>query len=326
MAYPYTRMRRSRQQDWTRSLVAEHQLSVKNLIWPIFVHEHKHDIEIDGFYGVMRYSVEGMVRAVEKACQLGVPAVALFPVVDPSLKTNNGEEATNPENLICRCVKAIKSRSLPIGIIVDVALDPYTSHGHDGILVDGLVDNDRTVEQLVLQALVLAESGADVIAPSDMMDGRIRAIRQVLEDNNYAQTLVMSYAAKYASSFYSPFRSAVGSAGAFGKSDKKTYQQDFANIREAVKEVQLDLDEGADWVMVKPAMSYLDVVHAISNEINAPLFCYQVSGEYVMLQSLAKQSAQNVVPFLIESLLSCKRAGAYGILTYAAVEVATFLS
>lgn len=306
--------------------MAENRLSVKDLIWPIFVHDKKDDVLVEGFYGVKRYSLQGMLTAVEWACELGIPAVALFPVVDRSLKTANGDEALNDNNFLCRCVKAIKERNLNIGVIVDVALDPYTSHGHDGIIVDGMIDNDKTIQQLVKQSMVLAESGADVIAPSDMMDGRIAAIRQSLEQHNYHNTLIMSYAAKYASSFYSPFRDAVGSTAELGKQDKKSYQQDYANINEAIKEIDLDINEGADWVMVKPAMSYLDVIYATSQGIKTPLFCYQVSGEYVMLHALAERSGHDALPIIMESLISCKRAGATGILTYAAGQVAKLLS
>ena len=321
MSFPANRMRRSRQAVWSRAAVREQVLSVSDLIWPLFVKDGPSE-EVVGFTGGKRRSIDDVVRAVERACELGIPMVALFPVVPDGKKSENAEEALREDNLICRCVQEIKKRNLPIGIMVDVALDPYTSHGHDGLISMNKVDNDMSLTILVEQARLLAAAGADVIAPSDMMDGRVGKIRSMLEDGGYHDVLILSYAAKYASSLYGPFRDAVGSRQSLGVSEKKSYQMDYANAREALLEVELDLNEGADWVMVKPAMMYLDVIYQISDSFQRPTFAYQVSGEYVMLESLAQSAGQDMNQIFYESLVSCKRAGATGILTYAACEVA----
>jgi len=275
--------------------------------------------------GVERLSIDFAVRAAEKAAGAGIPVVALFPYTDPSLKTSDGREATNDKNLICRAVRAIKCAVPEIGVLCDVALDPYTTHGHDGLLIDGCVANDKTIEVLVRQALVQAEAGSDIIAPSDMMDGRVWAIRQALESNGFTDTLIMVYAAKYASAFYGPFRDAVGSAKAL-TGDKRTYQMDPANSDEALREVGLDIAEGADMVMVKPGMPYLDVVRRVKDAFQMPTFAYQVSGEYAMLAAAAERGWLDRERVVLESLIAFKRAGANGILSYFAMEAADLLT
>ena len=324
--FPDTRLRRIRQVPWLRRLVAESALSIDDLIWPVFVCDGAARCDpIDSMPDVARLSIDLMLEQVAQAVELGVPAVAVFPVTDPQLKTPDGAEAINPENLVCRAVRAIKRERLDVGVICDVALDPYTSHGQDGLVDEvGTVLNDPTIEVLCQQALVQVEAGCDVIAPSDMMDGRIGAIRQALDAAGHSDTLLLSYAAKYASAFYGPFREAVGSS--FGlRSDKKTYQMDPANAREALREVALDLAEGADMVMVKPGMPYLDVVSQVKQSFGVPTFAYQVSGEYAMLKFAADQAAIDGEKTLLESLLAFKRAGADGILTYFAIEAARLL-
>ncbi len=275
-------MRRNRQADWSRRLVSENRLSVDDLIWPLFVFEGSGRVPIDSMPGVDRLSIDEAVKAAEEAQALGIPAVALFPYTDASNRTPDGALATDPDNLVCRTVRAIKQAVPNLGIMCDVALDPYTSHGHDGLLDDDTILNDETVAVLVKQALVQVDAGCDIIAPSDMMDGRIGAIRAALERTGHTNTQIMAYAAKYASAFYGPFRDAIGSSGAL-KGDKRTYQMDPANSDEALREVALDLSEGADMVMVKPGMPYLDIVHRVKTELGAPTFAYQVSGEYSML-------------------------------------------
>ena len=322
--YPSTRLRRPRQAAWSRALVAETSLSPSNLIWPIFVADGKKAQPIASMPGVERLSIDLAAAAAEKAAELGIPAIALFPYTQPKLRDEAATEAFNPENLVCRTVRAIKARVPNMGVICDVALDPYTSHGHDGLMIGGEIANDETLEALVRQALVQAEAGCDVLAPSDMMDGRVGMIRQALEGRGFKNTLIMSYAAKYASAFYGPFRDAVGSAGTL-KGDKRTYQMDPANSDEALREVALDLAEGADMVMVKPGMPYLDIVRRVHETFHVPTFVYQVSGEYAMLTAAFQNGWLSRERCVLESLLAFRRAGAAGILTYFAVEAARLL-
>ena len=323
--FPATRMRRNRRGAWSRRLVRERSLTVDDLIWPIFVIEGaRAKTAVDSMPGVDRVSIHLAVKSAEEAAALGIPAIALFPNTDPSMRDDAASEATNPGNLVCRAVRAIKKAVPEIGIICDVALDPYTSHGHDGLLTGGEIDNDRTIEVLVEQALVQAEAGCDILAPSDMMDGRIGVIRAALEANGFATTQILAYAAKYASAFYGPFRDAVGS-GARLKGDKLTYQMDPANGDEALREVALDIAEGADMVMVKPGLAYLDIVWRVKESFRMPTFVYQVSGEYSMLMAAAERGWLDKDKVMMESLLSCKRAGADAILTYFARDAAKLL-
>jgi porphobilinogen synthase len=320
-------MRRVRQFDWSRRLVQENKLTVDDLIWPIFVHEGEQKREsIPSMPGVERLSIDLLVEAVSEAKSLGIPAVALFPATDPSLKTDDAEEAFNSENLVCRAVRAVKESCQDIGVICDVALDPYSSHGQDGLVRDGYVVNDETIEALCKQSIVQAEAGCDVIAPSDMMDGRIGEIRKALDAASFEGVQIMAYSAKYASAFYGPFRDAVGSSGSLGSGDKRTYQMDPANTDEAVREVGLDIAEGADMVMVKPGMPYLDIVRRVKDEFGVPTYAYQVSGEYAMLAAAAANGWLDRDKVVAESLLAFKRAGADGILTYFAVEMAKRLA
>jgi porphobilinogen synthase len=330
-AFPAVRLRRARSTRWSRRLVAEHRLSVDDLIWPLFVIEGSNKrVPIASMPGVERLTIDNIVASAEQAVHLGIPAVALFPNTEPKLRTEDAREAFNPENLVCRATRAIKDAGLDIGIVLDVALDPYTSHGHDGLLRGEEVANDETLAALVRQSLVQAEAGADILAPSDMMDGRVGAIRSSLEDAGYANTLIMAYAAKYASAFYGPFRDAVGSSMtlASGKAqrDKRSYQMDPANSDEAVREVALDLAEGADLIMVKPGMAYLDIVRRVVDTFRVPTFAYQVSGEYAMLQAAAGAGWLDGEAVMMESLLAFKRAGAAGILTYFAPRAAASLN
>ena len=322
--YPDTRMRRNRRHEWSRRLVRETQLSPADLIWPIFIRDGENEREpVPSMPGVERLTIDLTVEAIGNAKQLGIPAVALFPATDPALKTPDAEEALNTENLMCRAVRAVKQvHGDGIGVICDVALDPYSSHGQDGLVRDGYVVNDETIEVLIQQSIVQAQAGCDVIAPSDMMDGRIGAIRRGLDEAGYENVQLMSYAAKYASAFYGPFRDAVGSSGNLGSGDKKTYQMDPANTDEALREVALDLEEGADMVMVKPGMPYLDIVRRVKEAFAAPTFAYQVSGEYAMIQAAAANGWLDGERTMLESLMAFKRAGADGILTYFAVEAA----
>ncbi len=322
-SFPTTRMRRVRRYDWARRMVAEHSLSVDDLIWPLFIHEGtNHRVPIDSMPHVDRLSIDLMLEAAKEACALGIPAIALFPATDANLKTEEGREAVNPENLICRAVGALAAAVPGIGIVCDVALDPYTTHGHDGLLRDGQILNDETLDVLCQQALVQADAGCTVIAPSDMMDGRVGAIRHALDSGAHQNTLIMAYAAKYASAFYGPFRNAVGSATNLGAGDKRTYQMDGANTDEAIREVGLDIAEGADFVMVKPGMPYLDIVQRIKERFGVPTFAYQVSGEYAMLSAASERGWLNREQVMMESLLGFKRAGADGVLTYFALEAA----
>jgi len=307
--------------------VAENHLRCDDLIWPVFVHEGEFKREaIPSMPGVERLSIDLLVEAVEEAVELGIPAVAIFPATPPEKKSAEAEEAFNPENLVCRSVRALKKAfGDRLGVICDVALDPYTNHGHDGLLRDGYVVNDETVEALCRQAVVQAEAGCDVIAPSDMMDGRIGRVRQTLDAAGFDRVRILAYAAKYASAFYGPFRDAVGSASNLGKGDKRTYQMDPANGDEAIREVALDLAEGADMVMVKPGMPYLDIVRRVKETFQAPTYVYQVSGEYAMLAAAAQNGWLDRPRVVLESLLGFKRAGADGVLTYFAVEAARLL-
>ncbi len=324
--YPTTRMRRNRSADWARRLTRESSLSSDDLIWPIFVQEgYSERTPVPSMPGVERLSIDLAVEAVGQAKALGIPAVAVFPVTPPELKTEDGKEATNADNLVCRTVRAIKERHDDIGVICDVALDPYTTHGQDGIVRKGKVINDKTVEVLCQQAFVQARAGCDVIAPSDMMDGRIGAIRKALDAEGLQDVSLLAYSAKYASAFYGPFRDAVGSAQNLGSADKRTYQMDPANTDEALREVQLDIAEGADMVMVKPGMPYLDIVRRVKQTFGVPTFAYQVSGEYAMLRGAADQGWLDWNGAIVESLVSFKRAGADGVLTYAALDIAKLL-
>lgn len=326
-SFPSTRLRRPRMADWSRRLVAEHRLHVEDLIWPIFVAEHEADCgPIATMPDVSRLSIAQAVEAAKQAAALGIPAMALFPCTPPEKKSDDAAEALNPENLVCRAVRAIKAQVPGIGIICDVALDPYTSHGHDGLLGSvGEVANDQTVEMLCAQAVVQARAGCDVVAPSDMMDGRVGAIRAALDAADFSQTLILSYAVKYASAFYGPFREAVGSKSALGKADKRTYQMDPANANEALREATLDVAEGADWLMVKPGMPYLDIVRMVSQSTGVPVMAYQVSGEYAAIRFAAQAGALDYKAAMLESLLAFKRAGASAIFTYAAKDVAGWL-
>jgi porphobilinogen synthase len=326
-SFPATRMRRVRRHDWSRRLGRENTLGVDDLIWPLFLREGRGVREaIGSMPGVHRISVDLIAEAVGEAVALGIPAVALFPATDPKLKSDACEEALNPENLVCRAVRAVKaSHEDKIGVICDVALDPYSSHGHDGLLRDGYVVNDETVAMLQKQAVVQAQAGCDVIAPSDMMDGRVGAVRRALDEAGFIDVQVMAYAAKYASAFYGPFREAVGSAANLGMGDKRTYQMDPANSDEALREVSLDLAEGADSVMVKPGMPYLDIVRRVKDAFGAPTFAYQVSGEYAMICAAAGNGWLDREKAMMESLLAFKRAGADGVLTYFALDAARVL-
>ena len=323
--FPATRMRRLRANAWSRALVAENTLQPSDFIWPLFVIEGvSKRVPVAAMPGVERLSVDLVAAAAREAASFGIPVIALFPFTDPELKTDDGREAFNPDNLVCRAVRAIKQAAPGIGVLCDVALDPYTSHGHDGLLQDGYVVNDETVEALIKQSLVQVEAGCDIIAPSDMMDGRIGAIRTALEHAGHKNTLLMAYAAKYASAFYGPFRDAVGSANTL-TGDKRTYQMDPANGDEALREVALDIAEGADMVMVKPGMPYLDIVRRVKDSFAMPTFVYQVSGEYSMLMAAIERGFLDRDRVILESLLGFKRAGADGILTYFALEAAKLL-
>ena len=323
--FPATRMRRNRKSDWARRLVCENTLSANDLIWPVFVTEGENKTEsVTSMPGVERLSVDNAVRAAEEAAGLDIPVLAIFPYTDASLRTPSGDEALNPENIVCKAVRAIKREVPEIGILCDVALDPYTSHGHDGLMHGEEILNDASVEVLIAQTLNQVEAGCDIIAPSDMMDGRIGAIRESLETAGHHNTQIMAYSAKYASAFYGPFRDAVGSTGAL-KGDKRTYQMDPANTDEALREVELDLAEGADMVMVKPGMPYLDIVRRVKETFGVPVYAYQVSGEYAMLMAACQNGWLDEARVIPEALLSFKRAGADGILTYFARDVARAL-
>ena len=321
--FPRIRMRRSRAGSWSRDLVREHRLSPADFLWPVFVIEGSDTAQpIASMPGVLRLTIDRLVPAAAEAAALGIPVIALVPVIDPAKKTNDGAEAVRRDNLVCRAVRAVKQAVPEIGVMCDAALDPFTDHGHDGILVGGRIANDETVAQLVRQSLAQVEAGCDIIAPSDMMDGRVGAIRDALEAAGHKDTIILSYAAKYASAFYGPFRDAVGSPRQIGKQGKATYQMDPGNGDEALREVALDIAEGADWVMVKPGMPYLDILRRVKERFQMPTFVYQVSGEYAMLKAAAQNGWLDGDRAMMEALLGFKRAGADGILTYAAVDIA----
>jgi porphobilinogen synthase len=326
-AYPAARPRRLRRDAFSRAMVREHHLRPEDLIYPVFVLDGENRVEpVASMPGVARMSLDKLFAQAEQCLELGVPVLALFPVIDAALKTPDGVEATNPDGLVPRVVRALKSRFPELGVLTDVALDPFTSHGQDGLLDErGYILNDETVNVLCQQALVQADAGVDIVAPSDMMDGRIGAIRQALEAQGHIHTRIMAYSAKYASAFYGPFRDAVGSAANLGKSDKKTYQMDPANTDEALREVALDIAEGADMVMVKPGMPYLDIVRRVKQEFRVPTFAYQVSGEYAMLKAAAQNGWLDHDLVMMESLLAFKRAGADGVLSYFALDAARLL-
>ena len=321
--YPQTRMRRNRRHEWSRRMVRENALSPDDLILPIFVSNEIGKSEtIETMPGVFRHSIDLLSNVVAEAKSLGVPSVALFPAIPPKLKTPMAEEAYNPNNLICQAIRAIKDSHPDIGIICDVALDPFNSDGHDGIVRDGHVVNDETIEALCRQSLVQVEAGCDIIAPSDMMDGRVGAIRQSLDNAGYIQTQIMSYAAKYSSAFYGPFRDAIDSTGFLAGETKDTYQMDPANSDEALREVALDISEGADMIMIKPGLPYLDIIWRIKENFGIPTFAYNVSGEYAMLRYAADSNAIDYTKAMMETLISFKRAGCNGILTYFALDAA----
>ena len=330
--FPDTRLRRIRRHGWLRRAVAETVLSSADLVWPLFVHDHEMALPVASMPGVERLPVEGILRAAGEALRLGIPAIAIFPVVEAARKTDDAAEACDPENLACRTVRAVrKEYGDALGIVCDVALDPYASHGHDGLLKDGQIVNDETVDVLCRQAVVLADAGCHVVAPSDMMDGRVGSLRLALDEHEHDGVAILSYAAKYASAFYGPFRDAVGSSTALGTAagrglgDKKTYQMDVANTDEALREVALDIAEGADIVMVKPAGTSLDVIWRVKAAFGAPTFAYQVSGEYAMIKAAAENGWLDGPQAALESVLVIKRAGADGILTYFAPEIARCL-
>ncbi|MBP8098037.1 MAG: porphobilinogen synthase [Arenimonas sp.] len=327
MAFPSTRPRRMRRDDFSRRLMRETTLGSNDLILPVFVHELNGRTPIASMPGVERLSIEELLRVAEQALELRIPALTLFPVTAPEAKSLDGAAAWDPDGLAQRAIRAIKQRFPELGVITDVALDPYTTHGQDGLIdASGYVVNDETNAALVMQALSHAEAGADIVAPSDMMDGRIGAIRDALEDEGHVNTRILAYSAKYASSFYGPFRDAVGSAGNLGKGNKYTYQMDPANSDEALREVGLDLDEGADMIMIKPGLPYLDIVRRVKDHFGAPTFVYQVSGEYAMLKAAASNGWLDERACALEALTSIKRAGADGILSYFALDAARWLA
>ena len=326
-SFPSTRMRRNRMKDFSRKLISENVLNVNDLIWPLFVTEGSNiKEEITSMPGVFRNSIDELVKESEEAVKLGIPAIAIFPQIDSALKNSKGSEATNENNLVCRSIRAIKKEFPELGIITDVALDPFTDHGHDGLLINDEINNDETLKILAQQSLVQANAGCDIIAPSDMMDGRIGFIRSALDQANFENTQILSYAAKYASGFYGPFRDAVSSSSNLGGSSKSTYQMDPANSEEALREVELDIAEGADMVMIKPGMPYLDIVKMIKDTFQVPTFVYQVSGEYSMIMGAINNNWFDGDKVIMESLISFKRAGANGILTYFAKQVAEKLN
>ena len=321
--FPRTRLRRNRQSPWCRNLISETELNINDLILPLFITEGKKIVEnISSLPSVKRYSIDAVVKKIEEVKNLNIPAVALFPYVEKKLKTFDGKEALNKNNLICRTIREVKKNFPEIGLICDVALDPYTTHGHDGILKKNYIANDETIEVLSQQALIQAEAGADIIAPSDMMDGRIGVIRDRLDNEGFGKTIILSYAAKFASNFYGPFRDAVGSSKTLVKTDKKTYQMDYKNSDEAIREVAMDINEGADMIMIKPALPYLDVISKIKQKFNIPIFAYQVSGEFSMLKFGEKEKIIDYEKCLHESLIAIKRSGASAIFCYGAIDIA----
>ena len=326
MAYPYTRPRRMRRDEFSRRLMRENVLTTNDLIYPVFVHEEKGRVPVASMPGVERLSIDELLRVGEEALELGVPVLDLFGVPDPAAKTADGRIAWDEDGIIPRAIRALKARFPELGVMSDQALDPYTTHGQDGLIDDtGYILNDETIEALVKQSLAHAAAGLDILSPSDMMDGRIGAIREALEKAGFINTRIMSYAAKYASAFYGPFRSAVGSAGNLGKGNKFTYQMDPANSNEALHEIALDLDEGADMVMVKPGLPYLDVIRRVKDEFGVPTFAYQVSGEYAMIKAAAANGWLDEKACALEALTAFKRAGADGVLTYFALDAARWL-
>lgn len=324
--FPQIRMRRTRRFEWSRRLVRENHLTVDDLIWPVFVHEGTaRRTPIASMPGVERLSIDLLVEEVLRAAELRIPAIAVFPATDPGLKNESATEAVNAQNLVCRAVRAVKAVKPDLGVICDVALDPYTSHGQDGLVRNGYVVNDESIDVLCKQAVIQAQAGCDVIAPSDMMDGRIGAIRQALDRAGFDHVQVLAYSAKYASAFYGPFRDAVGSATSLGQGDKRTYQMDPSNALEGLREVALDIAEGADMVMVKPGMPYLDIIRRVKDTFGMPTFAYQVSGEYAMIAAASQNGWLDRTKTMLESLLAFKRAGADGVLTYFAIEAAKAL-
>lgn len=324
--FPYTRLRRTRMNPWSRELVAENKLLPADLILPIFIEDGKNSsTPIPSLPDVNRVTIDLLIKTAKEAYSCGIKAIALFPNIKNELKSLYGDQAFFDDNLVCRAIKELKNSVPDIGVIADVALDPYTTHGQDGIIIDGEIDNDTTIEALCKQAITMAEAGCDIVAPSDMMDGRIAAIREALEEEGFSNTIILSYSAKYASSMYAPFRDAVGSGANLGKSDKRTYQMDYANSNEAMREIEMDIAEGADIVMVKPAIAYLDIIQRASSAFNIPVFAYQVSGEYSMIKAAAKNGWVNGEAVILEQLTSIKRAGAKAIFTYAALDVAVKL-
>ncbi len=326
MQFPATRMRRNRQSDWIRRLSRETQPSVNDLVWSLVIHDGPEArVDVDSMPGVARLNIDEAAKAAVRARELGIPAVAVFPFISPDKKDAAGSEALNPKGLVPETIRAMKAAAPEVGVMCDVALDPFTTHGHDGIIDDaGYVINDATVEALTQQALVQAEAGADVVAPSDMMDGRIGAIRETLENGGYPNTMILSYAAKYASAFYGPYRDAIGSSSAL-IGDKKTYQMDFGNTDEALREVALDIEEGADMVMVKPGLAYLDIVYRVSSTFNVPTLAFHVSGEYAKIKAAAERGWLDEDRAIMELLFSFKRAGASGVVTYFAERMAQIL-
>ena len=315
-SFPFTRMRRTRKKKFIRDLVKENRLTVNDLIYPIFIVDGTDKKEpIPEMPGLFRYSLDNLKNEIKNILSLNIPAIAIFPKISKNLKNPSGSEALNKNNIVCNAIKLIKDTTSELGIVCDVALDPYTDHGHDGVIINDYVDNDETVKILCEQALIQTEAGCDIIAPSDMMDGRIRKIRETLESNNYKNTLIMSYTAKYSSSFYGPFRHAVGSSNNFGNKDKSSYQMDYGNSKEAIREAELDISEGADMIMVKPGLPYLDIISKLNQKFDIPIFAYQVSGEYSMIMNAINNGFLDK-SVIIETLTSFKRAGCSGILTY----------
>lgn len=323
--YPSLRLRRLRQSSWIRDLVAENSLTPHDLIWPLFIREESTSPHIPGMPGVHRQTIQEITESALQAHDAGIPAITLFPSTPEELRSPDGIEACNPDNLICRAIRAIKNLDIPLGVITDVALDPYTDHGHDGVYVNGCIDNDATIEILQRQSHVQAEAGADALAPSDMMDGRIAAIREYLEDNHHKEKLLISYAVKFSSSFYGPFRKAVGVQQLSGLSNKKTYQVNPSNHQEALREIAQDIEEGADMIIVKPGLPYLDIIRQAKDRFHIPILAYQVSGEYAMIQAAHQQGILDGTQAMLESLIAFKRAGAQGIFTYSALDIATMV-
>ena len=315
-SFPFTRMRRTRTKKFIRDLVKENRLTVNDLIYPIFIVDGTDKKEpIPEMPGLFRHSLDNLKNEIKNILSLNIPAIAIFPKISNNLKNPSGSEALNKNNIVCNAIKLIKDTTSELGVVCDVALDPYTDHGHDGVLISDYVDNDETVKILCEQALIQTEAGCDIIAPSDMMDGRIRKIRETLENNNYKNTLIMSYTAKYSSSFYGPFRHAVGSSNNFGNKDKSAYQMDYGNSKEAIREAELDISEGADMIMVKPGLPYLDIISKLNQKFDVPIFAYQVSGEYSMIMNAINNELLDR-SVILETLTSFKRAGCSGILTY----------